>query len=308
MGQSDASTGRRVLGRHALQRRNLWFIVLLEVSLFPIVSAIVLIITDGPVLALVSSTVLSPCVVPCLYAYMRIVRMPGTVMFDNAGVEVRTLLRTWRYPWRDIAAVQCALVPSKCSPSMRPVRALKFREGSLEHVLAKGMLVRLTGGAGRLPELDFDEMDILQAALATYQSTAKANGATVDEMGIMRMLLGRCPELGEIREFTKVGTLASIDLVDYEAAGSKVCEAIQSGDWAAASSTRQGTAGSDWVFWYVAERVNGQGTVVEIIHYIELYFNEESSVVRRLTPYDMDRCRPYVTDWVLLADDLATKS
>jgi hypothetical protein len=97
-------------------------------------------------------------------------------------------------------------------------------------------------------------------------------------------------------------------LADYETAGSKVRESIQAGDWAVASLAQEGTAASDWVFWYLAERSNGHGAIVEIIHYIELYFNEEVSVIRTLTPYDLARARPYVSDWVSLITDLPMRS
>ncbi len=56
----------------------------------------------------------------------------------------------------------------------------------------------------------------------------------------------------------KMGTLASIDLVDYETTGAKVRESLMSGRWAAASAVQQGTPGSDWVHWYVVERADGQ--------------------------------------------------
>jgi hypothetical protein len=94
-----------------------------------------------------------------------------------------------------------------------------------------------------------------------------------------------------------MGTLANIDLVDVATTATKVRESIHSGDWAVASATREATPGADWLIWHIVEQADGRGAVVEVIHYLELYFNEEASVLRMLTPHDLDRCRPYVTDW-----------
>jgi hypothetical protein len=261
------------------------------------------VIDRDPRMAVIMAIMLSPCALPCCYAYARVRRTPGIVTFDNAGVEVKGLMKTWRYPWDEIAGVGWEFVPSRRFPPMKLVQAIKLMKSVEGRSGLVRFVERMTGGAGMLPDLDFDEIETLREAFLLYQARGANKGASTDGAAIMRMLLGRCADLGDIREITKVGTLASIDLVDYETAGSKVRESIQSGDWDVASNTRQGTAGADWVLWYVTERANGQGAVVEIVHYIELYFNEEASLVRTLTPYDLGRCRPYVTDWTSLTVD-----
>jgi hypothetical protein len=116
----------------------------------------------------------------------------------------------------------------------------------------------------------------------------------------MRTLISRCEGLGDIGDVIKMGTLASIDLVDQETTGAKVRESIRSGHWAAAASVRQGTPGADWAHWYVIERANGQGAVLEVVSYFELWANDDCDLVRTLTGYDLDTVRPYVIEWMTL--------
>jgi len=299
MQQRAASPDRRVLGRNSRSDWRLRLLTLVLCSLWMVPVTFVALFTREAqaVLAFVVSAAI------WLLAFSRAVGTGGAVVFDSAGVEVKALLKTWRYRWTDIVAVRWELVSARWSVSgLRVVQRLQLAEATQQQ---SSFVARMTGGAGMLPNLDPDEIDALREALARYRSAPIEKDASTDDASVMKMLLGRCAGLGDLRDITKVGTLASIDLVDYETTGSKVRESIQSGDWAVASSVREETAGSDWVVWHIGERADGRGAVVKIVYYIELYLNEEPSLVRTLTTYDLDRCRPYVTDWVRLGDDPA---
>jgi len=302
MDERAASPSRQVLGRSARQKRTFWLVLLVLFGLFAIawiVFAVVLAVAvRNPIVALM----FSPFALPWVYAFAHVRRMPGTVAFDSAGVEVRTLLRTWRYPWGDIAAVRSGLVPSFWRPPMRFVQALKLTKSVNGRSALARLQERMTGGAGMLPGLDFDEMDTLREALARYGSVGHEEGPSTDGGWVMKMIISRCGALGDISDVTQIGTLASIDLVNHETTGAKVRESIQSGHWAAASGVRQGTPGSDWVDWYVIERGNGQGAVLEVVSYFELWANDECDLVRTLTRYDLDTVRSHVTDWVALVE------
>ena len=153
-----------------------------------------------------------------------------------------------------------------------------------------------------LPDLDFDEMETLREALVRYGSVGREEGPSTDGVWVMKTIISRCGALGDISDVTQIGTLASIDLVNYETTGANVRESIRSGHWAAASGVRQGTPGSDWVDWYVIERANGQGAVLEVVSYFELWANDECDLMRTLTRYDLDSARSHVTDWVALVE------
>ncbi len=299
MPQRAASADRRVLGRNSRSELRLRLLTLLLWTLFAF-PAIVVAFATWEAQAVLAAVVAAAI---WLVACSRALGTGGAVAFDRAGVEVKTILKTWQYPWTDILAVRWELVAARWGPS--PVRVIQRLELRQRADGPPSLVARMTGGAGRLPMLDPDEIDALQEALAAHRLAPIENEASTDGAGVMKMLLGRCAELGNLRDVIKVGTLASIDLADYETTGSKVRVSIEAGDWAVAASIREGTAGSDWVFWYVLERTDGRGAVVEIVHYIELYFNEETSLIRTLTTYDLDRCRPCVTDWVGLGDNCA---
>jgi hypothetical protein len=77
------------------------------------------------------------------------------VTFDRSDVEVKTLLRTWRYRWSEITAVRWDLVPSRWGvPGMRVEQRLEFVKSVDERSGLATRLQRLTGGGGMLPDLD----------------------------------------------------------------------------------------------------------------------------------------------------------
>jgi hypothetical protein len=281
MAQPAASSDRQVLGRRSRGEWRLRLLILVLSSLLMVPAAIVTIVTRDPAVALGFFVFASIW----FSVFIRAVGTGRMVTFDSSDIEVKTLLRTWHYRWSDIAAVRWDLVPTRWSlPGMRVVQTLKFVKSVDGRSALVRLLERMTGGAGMLPDLDFDEMDILRDALARYGSAVRDEEPTTDGMWVMRTLISHCEGLGDINDVIKMGTLASIDLVDHETTGAKVRESIRSGHWTAASGVRQGTPGSDWVHWYVIERANGQGAVLE----------------RTLTRYDLDTVRPYVIEWTTL--------
>jgi hypothetical protein len=297
MAQPAASSDRQVLGRRACREWRLRLLKLVLGSLLIVPAAIGTIATRDPAVALGFFVLASIW----FSVFSRVVGTGSVVTFDSSEVEVKTLLRTWHYRWSEIAAVRWDLVPSRWGvPGMRVEQTLKF----VKSVDGRSALVRLpermTGGAGMLPDLDFDEMDTLREALARYESAVRDEEPTTDGAWVMRTLISHCEGLGDISDATRMGTLASIDLVDYETTGATVRELLMSGRWAAASAVQQGTPGSDWVHWYVVERANGQGAVLEVVSYIEFWANDECDLVRTLTRYDLDAVCPYVAEWTTL--------
>jgi hypothetical protein len=298
MDQDATSSGRRILGRGSRFDRIVWFLVFCVVSLVTFGwSALVIafvIASREPIMAL---TVI-PFVLVWLYAYSRFGLIPERLTLDRDGVEVKFPFKRRRYRFSDIAAVECELVV--CFSGPQPVKTVA-RLQLKEHARPRWpFLVRLRGW-GLLPALDDNEMDTFRQLLAAHQiPVADTFGGATE---YLKKVLSRCPELGNVEDITRMGTLASIDLVDVATTATKVRESIHSGDWAVASATRDATPGADWLIWHIVEQADGRGAVVEVIHYLELYFNEEASVLRMLTPHDLDRCRRYVTDWTHFTAD-----
>jgi hypothetical protein len=297
MVQPAASSDRQVLGRRSRGEWRLRLLTLILCSLLMMPVAIVTIATRDPAVAL-------GFFVFALIWFSVFSRAVGTarmVTFDSSDVEVKTLLRTWHYHWSEIAAVRWDLIPTRWSfPGMRVVQTLKFVKSVDGRSALARLLERMTGGVGKLPDLDFDEMDTLREALARYGSVGREEGPSTNGGWVMKMIISRCGALGDISDVTKIGTLASVDLVNHETTGAKVRESIRSCHWAAASAVRQGTPGSDWVDWYVIERANGQGAVLEVVSYFELWANDECDLVRTLTRSDLNTVRPYVIEWTTL--------
>jgi hypothetical protein len=297
MAQPAASSDRQVLGRRSRDEWRLRLLILVLRSLLMVPVAIVTIVTRDPAAAL-------GFFVFALIWFSVFGRAVGTgrmVTFDSSDVEVQTLLRTWHYRWSEIAAVRWDLLPTRWSlPGMTVVQTLKFVKSVDDRSGLAKRLKRLTGGDGVLPDLDPDEIETLREALARYGSAVRDQEPTTGGVWVMRALISHCEGLGDISDVTRIGSLASIDLVDYETTGAKVRESLMSGRWAAASAVQQGTAGSDWVHWYVIERTNGQGAVLEVVSYFELWANDECDLVRTLTRYDLDTVRPYVIEWTSL--------
>lgn len=297
MAQPAASSDRQVLGRRSRGEWRLRLLNLVLCGLLIVPAAIVTIVSRDPAMALGFFVFASIW----FSVFSRAVGTGRMVTFDSSDVEVKTLLRTWHYRWSEIAAVRWDLVPTGWSfPGMRVVQTLKLVKSVDDRSGLATRLKRLTGGGGMLPDLDPDEIDILREALARYGSAVRDEEPTTDGAWVMRTLISHCEGLGDMSDVIKMGTLASIDLVDHEATGAKVRESIQSGHWAAASGVRAGTAGTDWVHWLVIERANGQGAVLEVVSYIELWADDECELVRTLTPYDVDAVRPSVTEWTTL--------
>jgi len=297
MAQPAASSDRQVLGRRARSEWRLRLLKLVLGSLLIVPAAIGTIATRDPAVALGFFVLASIW----FSVFIRAVGTGRMVTFDSSEVEVKTLLRTWHYRWSEIAAVRWDLVPSRWGvPGMRVEQTLKFVKSVDERSGLATRLMRLTGGGGMLPDLDSDEIDILREALARYGSAVRDEEPTTDGAWVMRTLISHCEGLGDISDVIKMGTLASIDLVDYETTGAKVRESLMSGRWAAASAVQQGTPGSDWVHWYVVERADGQGAVLEVVSNIELWANDDCNLVRTLTRYDLDTVCPYVAEWTTL--------
>ncbi len=214
-------------------------------------------------------------------------------MIDDAGLTVKTLLRTWQYNWHQIKAIRMGMI------GMEPVVRLQFVT-PLEHPspFAK-LLARMTGGSGVLTFLSFDEFEILRQAIArkalAYSPDPKA-GAVYD----LRLLIDGCESLEHVPNPRAIGRLASIALSDYATAGREVQNAVDSGDWDKASHVQGGEPGGDWVCWDVVERENGEGAVVEIIKLVELYAHDQWRIVRTLSRHDLEHVRPYVNDWSIV--------
>jgi hypothetical protein len=298
MAQPADSSDRQVLGRRSRGEWRLRLLNLVLGSLCMVPVAIVTIVTRDPAMAL-------GFVVFASIWFSVFIRAVGTgrlVTFDRSEVEVKTLLRTWHYRWSEIAAVRWDLVPTRWRvPGMRVEQRLKFVKSVDDRSGLATRFKRLMGGGGMLPDLDPDEIETLRGALARYGSAVRDEEPTTDGAWVMRTLISHCAGLGDMSDVIKMGTLASIDLVDRETTGAKVRESIRSGHWAAAAGVRQGTPGSDWVHWHLIERADGQGAVLEVVSYFELWANDDCALVRTLTRYDLDTVRPYVIEWTTLA-------
>jgi hypothetical protein len=298
MAQTAANTGRQFVARDSRANWRLRLLILILCSLAMIPFAVVTIVarqlepTIGFLLFLVA----------WLFAFTGVTRIARTVAFDSVGVEVKTLLKTWRYRWDEIAAVSQDIVPARSTVGMRVVTRLKPAEPVENQSWFAKFIAQLAGGDGTLPFLLFDDLDVLRNALSRYGASAPADKPSTDGAGGMRMLLSACEGLGDINEVKMMGLLASIDLAAYDTTGQKVRESVLSGNWDAAC-VLEGTPGADWVHWYVIQREDGKGAILEVFDQVELWANAECYLARTLTPYDLDCVHPHVKDWTMLTLD-----
>ena len=230
------------------------------------------------------------CLPISVFFFVAAIRTPHTVVVDDEGLTVETVLRRWRYPWEQIATIRMGIDGSHA------LMRLQFAGPAEHRSKLATRIARMTGGRGLLPFLDFDQFETLRQEIARRRQP-HSPGPDAGAVWDLPFLIDNRDPLPGINDAKVLGRLASIELEDYETLGSQVEDAIHSGQWEKAACVQQGKPGGNWVFWNIVERETGEGAVVEVVNYFAMDAGDDWRVVRSLSRHDMDRVRPYVEEW-----------